>query len=92
MPDICGMADDAQIEAAQLQVVLERVDPAMNLSRYYVVSIEPTLFAENTVVRRWGRIGSWGRQRLEFTDTAGEARQALETWLARKRKRGYTFK
>jgi WGR domain len=43
-----------------LHIILERVDPARNIARYYVLSIEPTLFAKHTLIRRWGRIGSFG--------------------------------
>ena len=64
------MADDGNSDSADLQVILERADPAHNVARYYVLSIEATLFARNTLVRRWGRIGSAGRQRLE-SSTAG---------------------
>ncbi|HEY1780426.1 MAG TPA: WGR domain-containing protein [Roseiarcus sp.] len=38
-------------------LVLERVDRTKNMARYYVLSVEPTLFAESSLVRRWGRIG-----------------------------------
>ena len=58
-----GIADDGNSDSADLQVILERADPAKNVARYYVLSIEATLFARNTLV---GRIGSAGRQRLEF--------------------------
>jgi predicted DNA-binding WGR domain protein len=44
-----------------------------------------TLFAKHTLIRRWGRIGSAGRERLQFF--GGE--DAARAWLARKRKRGY---
>ena len=47
-------------------IVLERVDPARNIARYYVLSIEPTLFAKHTLIRRRGRIGCLGRERLQF--------------------------
>jgi hypothetical protein len=47
-----------------LHIVLERVQPAKNLARYYVLSIEPTLFAKDTLVRRWGRIGFAGAVNL----------------------------
>ncbi len=60
-----------------------------NLSRYYVLAIEPSLYGDAALVRAWGRIGSLGRQRLDLyasTDAAGEA---LELWLARKMRRGY---
>ena len=74
-----------------LHVVLERIDPVRNIARYYVLSIEPTLFAKHTLIRRWGRIGCLGRERLQFFrgDDAPQAQVTLETWLARKRKRGY---
>jgi predicted DNA-binding WGR domain protein len=60
-------------------------------SRAITFSIEPTLFAKHTLIRRWGRIGSLGRERLQFSggEDASQAQVTLETWLARKRKRGY---
>jgi hypothetical protein len=48
------------------------------------------LITTESKLNRWGRIGSTGRQRLEFFDS--RVGLALETWLARKRKRGYTLK
>jgi predicted DNA-binding WGR domain protein len=85
------MANVSEGDSSSLHIVLERVDPVRNIARYYVLSIEPTLFAKHTLIRRWGSIGSFGRERLQFFG-GGEASQAqvsLETWLARKRKRGY---
>ena len=56
-------ADDLTL----LQVlVLERVDRAKNMARFYVLSIEPTLFEDLALVRRWGRVGSAGRQRIDL--------------------------
>jgi predicted DNA-binding WGR domain protein len=74
-----------------LHFVLERVDPFRNIARSYVLSIEPTLFSKYTLILRWGRIGSLGRERLQFFwgDDVSQAQVTLETWLARKRKRGY---
>jgi predicted DNA-binding WGR domain protein len=86
------MADHGNSNSADLQVILERTDPAYNVARYYVLSVEATLFARNTFVRRWGRIGSTGRQRLEFFDSRDTAGLALETWLEGKRKRGYMLR
>jgi predicted DNA-binding WGR domain protein len=79
-------------DSAELQVLLERIDPTKNVARYYVLSVEATLFARNTFVRRWGRIGSTGRQRLEFFDSRNSAGLTLETWLASKRQRGYALR
>lgn len=86
------MADDGNSDSAELQIILERADPTKNVARYYVLSIEATLFARNTLVRRWGRMGSAGRQRLEFFDGRDSAGLALESWLTRKRKRGYMLR
>jgi predicted DNA-binding WGR domain protein len=63
----------------------------LETSRYYVLSIEQTLFAKHTLIRRWGRIGCLGRERLQFfrNEDAPRALVTLETWLTRKRKRGY---
>jgi predicted DNA-binding WGR domain protein len=85
------MANVSEGESASLHIVLERVDPARNIARYYVLSIEPTLFVKHTLIRRWGRIGCPGRERLEFFggEDASRAQVTLETWFTRKRKRGY---
>jgi hypothetical protein len=61
-----GMAHVSEGDSSSLHIVLERVDPARNIARYYVLSIEPTLFAKHTLIRRWGRIGSEGREHLQF--------------------------
>jgi predicted DNA-binding WGR domain protein len=87
-----GMADRDDNNFPPMHIVLEREDPARNIARYYVLSIEPTLFAKATLVRRWGRLGSAGRERLLFCDNAAGAETALQTWLDRKRRRGYLGK
>ena len=85
------MANVSEGDSPSLHIVLERVDPARNIARYYVLSIEPTLFAKHTLIRRWGRVGSLGRERLRIfgSEDASRAQVTLETWLIRKRKRGY---
>jgi predicted DNA-binding WGR domain protein len=74
---------------AKLQIVLRRHEPTRNVSRYYVLAIEPSLYGDAALVRAWGRIGSLGRQRLDLYATADAAGEALELWLARKKRRGY---
>lgn len=74
----------------KLQILLQRQDCSFNAARFYVLAIEPSLFGEAVLVRAWGRIGSLGRQRLDLYASAGEAAEALENWLARKTRRGYT--
>jgi predicted DNA-binding WGR domain protein len=70
-------------------LVLERVDESLNMARFYVLALEPTLFGDAGLVREWGRSGCSGRRHLEFHGDDGKAREALESWLARKRRRGY---
>lgn len=72
-----------------LHILLERIDPAQNMARYYVLSIEPTLFGDSALVREWGRIGSSSRRRSEFFPQPDEAQLTLDIWLKRKRARGY---
>lgn len=83
------MSPPRSIDIDRIHIVLERVDPAENMARYYVLSVEPTLFGNSALVREWGRIGSPGRRRSQFFDQVAEARVALDTWLARKIRRGY---
>jgi predicted DNA-binding WGR domain protein len=67
-------------------LVLERCDPARNMARYYVLTIEPTLFGDTALVREWGRLG---RRRLDLFAGRVQAVEALEAWLVRKARRGY---
>ncbi len=78
--------------SGRLQVMLERLDPARNVYRYYVVSLEPSLFGDTALVRQWGRIGSVGRQRLKLYADPTEAAEELEAWLRRKIQRGYCLR
>ena len=70
-------------------LVLDRCDPSQNVSRFYVLRIERSLFGDPTLVREWGRSGQWGRQMIEIHRSEGKAIEALEPWLRRKQRRGY---
>jgi predicted DNA-binding WGR domain protein len=70
-------------------LVLERCDPARNMARFYVLTIEPTLFGDTALVREWGRLGQRGRRRLDLFAGRVQAIEALEAWLVRKARRGY---
>ena len=72
-------------------LVLDRCDPTCNMARYYVLSIEPSLFGDATLIREWGRIGRPGRKG-QLYETQSKAIEALETWLQRKRRRGYEIR
>lgn len=70
-------------------VLLNRVNPACNMARYYRVAIEPTLFGWSSVVRDWGRIGRSARRRLDLYDHEDQAVAAAEKLLQGKLRRGY---
>ncbi|QRG10307.1 WGR domain-containing protein (plasmid) [Xanthobacter dioxanivorans] len=42
-------------------VQLRRIDPSRNMARFYMLTVQPSLFGEWCLVREWGRIGSPGR-------------------------------
>jgi predicted DNA-binding WGR domain protein len=70
-------------------VILERHDPTRNMARYYVLSIESSLFGDTALVRRWGRLGRNGCQRIDLFRQHAHAIESLEAWFARKQRRGY---
>ena len=70
-------------------VYMQRSDHTRNLARFYQVEIQPTLFGEWAVIRRWGRIGTYGRSQREWFASLPEAKTAQARRVARKRQRGY---
>jgi len=70
-------------------LVLDRCDPSQNMSRFYVLRIEPSLFGDPTLVREWGRSGHRGRQMIEIHSSEDKAIEAPENQLRRKQGRGY---
>lgn len=70
-------------------LILERREPAANMARFYVLSLEETLFGDTALVREWGRLGTRGRRRLDLYQARAQAREALESWFRRKLRRGY---
>ncbi len=67
-----------------------RIDATRNMARFYMLSLEPTLFGEIAVLRHWGRIGTRGRQVSSLHATTAEAETVLARQIARRRRRGYT--
>ena len=81
------MAHASSPDTIQL-LVLERREPDVNMASYYVLSIEPSLFGDPTLVREWGRIGHNGRRIIEIHGSDQDAAQSLDVWLERKLRRG----
>ena len=70
-------------------LVLDCRDPDANMARFYVLSIEASLFGDATLIREWGRIGTAGQRKIELHESEDSAKEALEMWLRRKQRRGY---
>ena len=81
MPDGCSPVRRA--------VILRRVDPKLNVARFYALMIERDLFGTVRLVRNWGRIGTQGREIAQVFETEFEARKTLEAFARAKRRRGY---
>lgn len=71
---------------------LERVEAAENRYRFYVLSIEQTLFGEPVLVRRWGRIGTKGRMQLQTCASDMDAIRLFADHLKRRRSHAYRVK
>jgi predicted DNA-binding WGR domain protein len=68
---------------------VERVDASKNMSRFYAMAIEPTLFGEVCLTRRWGRIGARGQMSKHSFECEKEAVALFLDLLSQKRRRGY---
>jgi Uncharacterized conserved protein len=70
-------------------LTLTRVEPEKNIARFYTLSIEPSLFGDHALVRRWGRIGCRGRLRIDLHASRLDAEKAFRQLASIKRKRRY---
>ena len=70
-------------------ILLRRVEADTNVHRFYALMIERDLFGRVMLVRRWGRIGTRGRERPDEHPSETEAAAARDRLAAAKRRRGY---
>ncbi len=70
-------------------ITLRRIEPAKNMARFYSLEVEQDLFGRVVPVRRWGRIGTAGKTRLDEHKGEGEAWAALQKLQAAKERKGY---
>ena len=85
------MSDDnpAMKPAEANPVHLIRVNPELNMARFYGIELQPTLFGEMSVLRSWGRIGTQGRGMMVTYEDRAQASEALVKLDKQKRRRGY---
>ena len=71
-------------------ILLSRVDPAENLNRWYLVSVQATLFYPCAVVIAWGRRDNDFQQwRVIPVESRAQADKVAAKIVDRKIKRGY---
>jgi len=76
-------------EITNAPLYLERIDPSRKMARFYAISVQPTLFGEVSLVRRWGRIGARGRDKIETYSQVDEIVGGRGRIERQKRRRGY---
>lgn len=75
-----------------MQIDMRRIDPCLNMNRFYSVELTKDLFGHHGVHRQWGRLGTWGRHRHDWYATETEAESALSDMVKQKLTRGYLIK
>lgn len=70
-------------------VDLRRINPALNMRRFYRMSLQPDLFGGVDLVREWGRMGRRGQSLIERHQCEADAVASMLALAAVKRKRGY---
>jgi predicted DNA-binding WGR domain protein len=85
-----GGSDTRLMSSEDMEPVhLRRIDSTRNMRRFYVLSLQPTLFGGASLVRHWGRISTNGQSMMETFDAPEEADRAFVRLERVKRKRGY---
>lgn len=75
--------------AQPYHLYVERTDLTKNMARYYAMTIEPTLFGDCCLTRRWGRIGTRGQEKIHHFQREEDAVRLFLDLLCRRRARGY---
>lgn len=81
--------DSVTMIAQPYQLYVERTDRIKNMSRFYAMSIEPNLFGEACLMRRWGRIGAKGQTMIHHFEREQDAVKLFLDLTRKKRNRGY---
>jgi predicted DNA-binding WGR domain protein len=81
------MTDQLEFFPEDIRIV--RVDPEVNMHRFYRLRLLPDLFGGVSLLREWGRIGTPGRHKIELFPDAGKAADAMLRMYRAKQKRGY---
>ena len=69
--------------------LLHRIDPELNMARFYRVEVLFDLFGVFTLERSWGRIGTQGRAKVVSYGSTFSAEVEASRLLRAKVQRGY---
>ena len=84
------LRDPLTMIAQPYHLYIERSNAEKNMARFYAMSIEPTLFGEACLMRRWGRIGTRGQMKVHHFEREEEAVELFLELISQKRARGYS--
>ena len=72
-----------------MEIRLEKIDPASNCFRFYVIRSEPDLFAGAALVVQWGRIGRTGRTAIRGSGPPDQMALMTQRLVRLRLHRGY---
>ena len=70
----------------------ERIDPSLNMARFYALEIVEDLFGTVFIERRWGRVGTTGQRKIELLNDGQERAEHITRLARQKQRRGYLAK
>jgi predicted DNA-binding WGR domain protein len=65
------------------------IDPAKNRARFYTLHWQRSLWQEEALVQRWGRIGTPGRTRATFYAGREQAQELITRVIQHRLQHGY---
>ena len=86
---MASIGDPCRMTSTPHHLYIERRDAARNMARFYALSIEPTLFGDVCLIRRWGRIGTRGQMKAMSFSREDEALALFAKIQRQKARRGY---
>jgi predicted DNA-binding WGR domain protein len=89
LDDLASIHDHVAMITQRYQLYIERTDSTKNMARFYAMSIEPNLFGETCLTRRWGRIGTKGQLMTHHFEREKDAVILFLDLLRQKRGKGY---
>ncbi len=68
---------------------LTNINPNQNRYRFYHITIQPGLFGNFCLIRRWGRVGNKGRSLSRSFETIEELYKKVNRLVKMRERRGY---